>query len=493
MLKFKGDEMNRRNFLANTFLAAGASALAVSAQNGQQAVHVTVHTDQPLGAIAPDFMGLGYEISSVARPGLLNGANSVYVQLVRTLGARGVIRIGGNTSDYAHYSATAAPVSSAIGTVVNDAVLRDLGGFLKAAGWKLIWGLDLGRGSEAEAIAETKAVLSNAGERLMAVEMGNEPDLFPNQKHRMSEYGYEDWLVEYRRSKAALRAQFPRIPLAGPDVAGKTDWVTQFAADEGKDAVLLTHHYYREGQNPASTVEKLLGVDPKLQPQLDQLRAASQKCGLPYRICEVNSFSGGGRPGVSDTMAAALWVLDYMFTLAANGCSGVNMETGVNHRDFISSYSPIGDDEHGHYSAKPEYYGMLAFSLAGKGLLLKVETDAGSSGVKAYATQPDKGALTLTLINKRAGRAAVTVVTGSHMQASRAAVIRLSGPAIDAKSGITLGGTEVTSAGTWKPGKPEVLPVRHGQFRINLPAASAAIVLVGQTLPPANLSGRSAS
>jgi hypothetical protein len=469
MLRFQGDEMNRREFLANAFLA-------VSAQPDEQAALVTVHRDQPLGVIAPDFMGLGYEISSVARPGLMNGANSVYVQLVRTLGTRGVIRIGGNTSDYAHYSATAAAVSSAYGTVVNDAMLRDLGGFLKATGWKLIWGLDLGKGSESEAVAEANAVLSIAGQRLMAVEIGNEPDLFPNQKHRMPEYGYEDWLAEYRRYKTALRAQFPRIPLAGPDVAGKTDWVTRFAVDEGKDAMLLTHHYYREGQNATSTIEKLLDVDSKLQPQLDQLGAASQSRGLPYRICEVNSFSGGGRPGVSDSMAAALWVLDYMFTLATNGCSGVNMETGVNQRDFISSYSPIGDDEHGHYSAKPEYYGMLAFSLGGKGRLLKAEMDASAPDVKAYATQPNKGALTLTLINKRAGGAALTVVTGSHTQASRAAVTRLSGPAIDAKSGITLGGAEVTPAGAWKPMKAEVLQVRNGQLGIKLPAASAAIV-----------------
>jgi len=473
MLKFKGNKMNRRDFLANTVLAAGASAFAASGRNDGQAFRVTVRTDQPLGAIAPDFMGLGYEISSVARPGLMSGTNRVYVQLVRTLGARGVIRIGGNTSDYARYAATAPAVSSAFGTVVNDAVLSDLGGFLKATGWKLIWGLDLGRAPQSEALAEASAVLSIAGASLMAIEVGNEPDQFPGHQHRPPEYGYEEWLADYRRYKTALRAQFPSPPLAGPDVAGKTDWVTRFAADEGKDAVLLTHHYYREGQNPSSTIEKLLGVDPKLQPQLDMLRAASQNCGLPYRICEVNSFSGGGRPGVSDSMAAALWVLDYMFTLAANGCSGVNMETGVNHRDFISSYSPIGDDEHGHYSAKPEYYGMLAFSLGGKGRLLKTEVDAASPDVKAYATQPDKGALTLTLINKRVEPAAVTV---SRVPGSRAAVIRLSGPAIDAKSGITLGAAEVTPAGTWKPMKPEVLPVRSGQIEIQLSAASAAIV-----------------
>jgi hypothetical protein len=74
-------------------------------------------------------MGLGYEISSVSRPGLLSAGNRVYVQLVRTLSTRGIIRIGGNTSDFARYSHSETPVSSAFGTVVNDAVLKDLGDF----------------------------------------------------------------------------------------------------------------------------------------------------------------------------------------------------------------------------------------------------------------------------------------------------------------------------------------------------------------------------
>jgi len=473
--------MNRRDFLANGILAAGALAplpafAAPPQNNGEATAHATVRTDRPLGAIAPDFIGLGYEISSVARPGLLNRANRVYIQLARTLSAHGVIRIGGNTSDYAHYSPAATAVSSARGTIVNDAVLRDLGGFLDATGWRLVWGLNLGTGSEAEAIAEAKAVLAAAGPRLLAFEIGNEPDLFGRARHRKPEYSYEDWIAEYRRYKAALREQLPRIPFAGPDAAGKTDWVTRFAGDEGKDAVLLTHHYYREGQNPTSTIEKLLDVDPKLQPQLTQLSAASRNSGLPYRICEVNSFSGGGRPGVSDTLAGALWVLDYMFTLAANGCSGVNMETGVNHLDFISSYSPIGDDEQGHYSAKPEYYGMLAFSLAGKGQLLSVDMDASLPDVKAYATQPNQKALALVLINKGSRTSSFDIGATSQIHGAQALATRLTGPAIDAKSGITLGGAEVSSVGEWKPTKPERIPVRNGRIGIELPAASAAIV-----------------
>ncbi len=159
------------------------------------------------------------------------------------------------------------------------------------------------------------------------------------------------------------------MPLAGPDVADATSWVTRFARDEGKNIKLLTHHYYREGQNPTSSIDKLLHPDPKLDPMLAQLSAATKFSGVPYRICETNSFSGGGKPGVSDTLASALWVLDFMFTVASTGCAGINIETGVNQRGFISSYSPIGDDEHRHYTATPEFYGMLAFAQAGKGYL----------------------------------------------------------------------------------------------------------------------------
>jgi hypothetical protein len=471
--------MNRRQFVRNGACAAIALAAPAVRGSDKPMIVVRIRSGPPVASIPPDFLGLGYEISSMGRPGLLSRTNSVYVQLVRTLGFDGVVRVGGNTADYARFSPAAQAVSSPFETVVNDAVLQELGGFLQATGWKLIWALNLGRGSEADAVAEARAVQAVAGERLLAFEIGNEPDLFSHAKHRPPGYGYEPWLADYRRYKTALRARLPGIPFAGPDVAGKTDWVTRFAADEGKGAVLLTHHYYREGQNPGSTIEKLLGVDPKLQTQLEQLRAASRSCGVPYRICEVNSFSGGGRPGVSDTLAAALWVLDYTFTLASNGCSGVNMETGVNQLGFISSYSPIGDDEQGHHSAAPEYYGMLAFSLAGRGDLLPVEIDTPTIAIKAYATRPKEGGLMLTLINKGEVASVLHLDTGS--QSREASVMRLRGPTVDAKTGIMLGGAEVTSRGTWKAANAEVLPVHKGQLMLPIPAASAAIVSILQS------------
>ena len=451
--------MDRRNFFRG-----GAALMATGLFPPVATVGVTVGAPSLVPPIAPDFMGLGYEISSVARSGLLSPANAAYIKLVRSLSTQGVVRIGGNTADYARYSPGAPPVSTPYGTVVNDAVLRELGGFLAAIGWKLIWALNLGSGSETNAIDEARAVMKFAGSHLLAFEIGNETDLFPGEKHRSAGYGYDAWLADYRRYKAALRAQLPGIPFAGPDVAGKTDWVARFAADEGKDCVLLTHHYYREGQNPGSTIEKLLGPDPKLQPQLDQLRAASQRCGVGYRICEVNSFSGGGRPGVSDTMAAAVWALDYLWTLAANGCSGVNMETGVNQHGFISSYSPIGDDEKAHYEARPEYYGLLAFGFA-QGKILDVVMDDAGPAIKAYAASPAQGRVRVTLINKSNAPCVLHMASRSDGR-ERADLIRLTGPAATATRGVNL-----TS--------PEALQPRGGEWIVELPAVSAAIVDIG--------------
>jgi hypothetical protein len=475
--------MKRREFLYRAAVVAGSAAVGrrlawagPSAETVQ--VRLVLDPTRTVAMIPPDFMGLGYETSSVARPGLLSRKDAVYVQLVRTLGAHGTIRIGGNTSDYSSYAPAAHALSSpetGPGSVVNDAVLRDLGTFLEATGWKLIWGLNLGRGTRKNATEEARAVLASTRPNLFAFEIGNEPDLFPHREiHRKKGYGYEDFLREYREFRDALRKELPGIPLAGPDVAIETSWVAEFARDEGKDINLLTHHYYREGQNPTSGIDKLLHPDPKLGPMLAQLSAASKSGGLPYRICETNSFSGGGKPGVSDAFASALWVLSFMYTLAAGGCGGVNMETGVNQLGFISSYSPIGDDEHAHYTAAPEYYGMLAFAQGGKGRLFACHLDAGGS-LEAFGTQPADDRTVVTLINKERASDALVHVEGA-VASKKASVLRLTGPSLESKTGVRLGGAEITPTGEWHPTQVEELRVEGGKVLVPVPAASAAVV-----------------
>src|SRR5579863_5198075 len=108
--------MNRRKFLAQAAGMAGAAiaqsgfAGALQAASRRPDVRVNLDVAQTIAVIPPDFMGLGYEISSVARPGLLSGQNSVYLQLVRTLGRHGNIRVGGNTADRKSTSELQSPV-----------------------------------------------------------------------------------------------------------------------------------------------------------------------------------------------------------------------------------------------------------------------------------------------------------------------------------------------------------------------------------------------
>jgi hypothetical protein len=406
----------------------------------------------------------------------LSARNETYVQLVRGLGASGVLRVGGNTSDYSSYASQGQSVSEPKATVVNDANLRELGGFLSTTGWKLIWGLNLGSSTEQQAVEESRAVAATAKDRLLAFEIGNEPDLFGRGTgQRRESYSYNDYLNEYRRYKSAIRTELRSAPFAGPDAAAATDWVTRFAADEGNDLKLLTHHYYRECANPASSLDKLLHPDPKLAPKLEELRAASAASHVPYRICETNSFCGGGKPGVSDTFGAALWVLDFMFVLASAGAAGVNIETGVNQLGFISSYSPISDDEHGAISARPEYYGMLAFAQANQGQRVSMNYNSAGVNLTAYAVLRDENRLSVTIVNKDAVRDA-DVSIAIDMRFHRASAMRLAGPALDSKNEVTLAGSAVTPEGEWKPKIVERLPGRSGEWEIGVPAGSAAIV-----------------
>src|SRR5580700_6989366 len=477
--------MNRRHFIEGFMglfgvpLSGAAPALAQRATT--KAIRVNIDTRRKQGRIPDDFTGLGYEISSVAIPDLLGDKNHAYVQLVRGLGANGVIRVGGITSDSASFAADAVASSAAKSTVINAANLRELGAFLDATGWRLIWGLNLGAGDMKNAAEEAVAVAAAVKDKLLAFEIGNEPDGFAGDAHRPKNYAYDDYLKEYRAYKAAIRSKLPDAPFAGPDASWAIGWVSRFAADEGRDLKLLTKHYYRAGANNPyldrlidsnqraeyeahaknNKIELLIREDASLRGMLQELSTAAAASHVPFRICEANSFYGGGQPGVSDAFVSALWVLDFMWALAFGGAAGVNMETGVNHLDFVSYYSAIRNDADGTASIGPEYYGMLAFAQANRGSRIALDYDTGGVNLTAYAVLGDHGDLILTLINKdRNTDVDVTIAADRIFQ--NASALRLKGLALDSAASVALGGSEVASDGSWKPMAVEALHAVRG-------------------------------
>ena len=112
----------------------------------------------PLAHVPANFIGLGYEKSSVAVTGLLNVTNYRYAQLVRNLSTKGVLRIGGIVSDFSRYDPEGRSIAEPKNTVITRANLEQLAGFLKKTGWTAIWSLNFGQGTLVDALSEVKDV-----------------------------------------------------------------------------------------------------------------------------------------------------------------------------------------------------------------------------------------------------------------------------------------------------------------------------------------------
>ena len=190
-------------------------------------------------------------------------------------------------------------------------------------------------------------------------------------------------------------------------------------------------------------------------------------------MCETNSFSGGGRPGVSDTFLGALWTLDYMLLLASYGCAGVNIETGVNQLGFVSYYSPIQDDVKGKNSAGVPYYGMLAFAIASAGCheVLPIDLDGPALNLNAYVLGVAGKPRSVVVINRDAQAARVSIAA---LKMGDVRTLRLLAASSDSKTGVTFGGASVDSNGRWTAQKRD--PVSDGIIAV--PRMSAAVIRV---------------
>jgi hypothetical protein len=118
-------------------------------------------------------------------------------------------------------------------------------------------------------------------------------------------------------------------------------------------------------------------------------------------MAEGNSCFHGGKPGISDAFASALWGADYMLFLAQAGCAGVNLHTGG--EGFYSAF--VGERQQ--IEERPLFFGMeFAQRLAGA-TFLDIRLDAKSS-VAAYVARRGQEIL-LALINKDSAPVSIDV------------------------------------------------------------------------------------
>ena len=424
-----------------------------------------------------DFVGLSYENGQLYNADFFAPTNAALIKAFRELTSKGVLRMGGHLSnitpwegagqndpkqirgvrhgieDYWEWPLVDPTVQKNKRGTITRTALRNMRGFLDAVDWRLLYGLNFASGSAARAADEAAAVQEILGDRLIAFVIGNEPDGFSDDHFfRDKQYGATQFIGEWQTWVKTIRARVPHAQFAGPDTDGKVDtWVLEFARRNRGEVTLLTSHYY--GMGPASapgmTAERLLAkTTPKLDAEIAAIHAARAAAGgTPYRMDEGNSCFGGGKAGVSDTYASALWAADYILRAACAGFAGVNLHGGG-----TGIYTPIETSLANAAKPRPVYYGMLlAQRFVGSSVApCELKTPANVTAYQAVK----QGRILLAIVNK--GASAIEVSLPARLHGAQR--WELSGPALDAK-------TEVSFK-----------PVRSTGSTISLRAYSAVLI-----------------
>lgn len=510
--------INRRRFLSQAGVTAAAAILTQHSSAAADRVDLILSASPGSHPLPATYTGLSYELAQLTEPDFFSSTNSDLVAHFRLLSKQGVLRLGGNTSEFCWLqfdSATPAPklhippgkleanwMPHRLFAIPPQAI-DNLAGFLDATGWRLIYGLNFGNSTPERAAAEAAFVASKLSQYLDYFQIGNEPDFYrdANNGTRPPGWDFNDYAAEWLRFAQAIQARVPQAHFGGPDVGASSDWITRFAEQispqlNGK-LIALTGHYYAEGppNDPAVTIQRLLSADAKIPARMQQIEPVAKAHALAYRMTEGNSCYRGGKPGMSDAFASALWAGDYMLLLASLGCTGVNLHGGASrfltaglggHTPGLEAaqkpqtmpsgfYTPIATEQDQPIHAMPIFYGMmLANQFAGTTLL---STDLQSkANATSYAAQTQNG-YRLAIFNKDPSKSIYLKIQAPE-PIRKATAWRLEAPSLDATSGVTLAGASIQPHARWSPHIVEPVQIRDDRAAIEIPAASAALIFM---------------
>jgi hypothetical protein len=460
--------IDRRRFLLASAATAALPSLRAFAQT--PTATLTLHPDKPGATVPANFIGLSYETAQLADPTFFSAANTGLIAQFKALTPHGVLRLGGNTSDLGWWKPTAdtpqpvihvrdshgAEPTAAAAFPVTPQAVTNLRGFLDATGWTCLYGINLGTNTPARAADEAAFVAKALGDKLEYFQLGNEPEGYSTHlrdpKTWSADAFFDEWLAEAN----AVRARVPGARFGVPDVGWEFGWMTTVAArllalrescgefcglqgacgcaEKTGDLstrpriAALTHHYYIGGppSNPEMTIAHILQPDPRVLKAAGIVRSAAatfnveHQTPVPYRMTEGNTCYRGGKPGLSDVFASALWAADYLLTLASLGYAGVNLHGG-SAQSVASSlgghlpgdalltdantphprpyYSPIGHID-GQYIAEPVSFGMKFASAFAGATMMEIDFHPGPLNVTAYAATQKNSRQILAIINK---------------------------------------------------------------------------------------------
>ncbi len=290
--------MNRRRFLKQTAAALAGSALArggfaqaTSAGPAGAAAaemvsgELAIDFDSAGPVIPENFNGLSYELAQLTDPNFFAPGNKELIALFRLLSPVGVLRLGGNSSETCWLKvddSTGPPEAPKVNGPadqhwmptelfeIKTQAVDNLGAFMQATGWQLIYGLNFGHSSPERLAREAQYIAGKVAKSMLYFQIGNEPDFYSsaNNRTRPANWGFNDYLQEWLACAAAILQRVPDAKFGGPDVGSTSNWVPQFirgaSAKLGGHLVAASGHYYAEGppDDPQVTTARLLRARP---------------------------------------------------------------------------------------------------------------------------------------------------------------------------------------------------------------------------------------
>jgi hypothetical protein len=469
---------------------------------------VTVAPDAARVPVPASYLGLSTEYWALPQwagemPLLERALSLVHVRGEGPL----VLRVGGDSADHAFWDPTAAPMPAWAFSLVPK-WLDQARTLVRRLGVRLI--LDLNLITDTPATAAQWARAAEAGlppHSIAAFEVGNEPDIYSRVDWlaTTTSRGLDgradprtfagaslpaaltagDYVRDFHAYAAALREAAPEVTLAGPALANPVHhgrWVTTLIDGARRSLGMVTIHRYpysgcpgRRGTRSYATIGHVLspaastGLAQALAPLIDDAHDA----GVPLRLTELNSVNCGGRAGVSDAFATALWAPDALFALLRAGADGVNLHVRADAINAPFALNPSG------LHARPLLYGLILFArtLGPHAQLVTLRSHLSRpANLAAWAVRVGRDTLHVLLIDKsrRAERVSLKLpATGA------AGVQRLIAPSASARTGETLGGRALGTNGDWQ-GVPhdQAARPRGGAYTLSLSPMSAALFSV---------------
>jgi hypothetical protein len=414
------------------------AAMPPSAAGGPTAarrplVHIDVDTARRGRVVPRAYLGLSVEWDSVAAyTGPAGRRRAGLVRLLAPLrhDAGGLsLRVGGDTADQAWWNPGRRRRPAGVVEDITAGTLDDVGWLARALAGPVTLDLDLALRDPRNALALARAARRRLPPGALAtLEIGNEPDLYtrartfhvPGHVHRRlrkrRRYGPAAYGRDVAPYLALLGGLRPRVRLAVAGFAGPS-WLPALPrllrAWRGRATALSGHLYGLPrcgGPTPSRAWLLSAPASRGRALALAPLVAIAARRHLPLRVTELNTAACGGRPGLSDTFPAALWLTDTLFALLREGAVQADVHTWDHAR-----YAPfaVGDGA-ASVTARPPLAGMAAFARAAPpgSRLVAVRVRGGRTvrAVRAWATVDAPGAVRLALI--ASGPARVSVGTG---------------------------------------------------------------------------------